>query len=95
MPAMTWREMQGLNRDEVVILNLHYKDECAMKMIPGAVNIPVDGCVADSIASRPINPILICCAIGARIPYYENSRLANGCHSVKIYQAVARPTLRR
>ncbi len=83
MPAMTWREMQNANRDEVVILDVRTKDECAMGMIPGAVNIPVDE-LRGRLSKIPTDkPILIYCAIGLRGYLTTKILVANGYTNVK------------
>lgn len=83
MPVMTWREMQNANRDEAVILDVRTKDECAMGVIPGAVNIPVDE-LRGRLAEIPTDKtILIYCAIGLRGYLATKILVANGYKNVK------------
>ena len=66
MPALTWREMQSANRDEVVILDVRTKDEFLMGAIPGATHIPLEE-LRSRITEIPTDkPILVYCAVGIR-----------------------------
>ena len=83
MPGMTWRQLQHVNRDEVMIIDLRTKDEFSMGYIPGAVNIPLDELRRRSSEIPVDKPILLYCAIGLRGYLGTRILLARGYSNVR------------
>lgn len=83
MPGMTWRQLQHVNRDEVMIIDLRTKDEFSMGYIPGAVNIPLEELRRRSSEIPVDKPILLYCAIGLRGYLGTKILLARGYSNVR------------
>ncbi len=83
MPAITWREIQNANRNEVVILDVRTKDEFLMGHIPGAMNIPVDE-LRSRLSEIPSDkPVYIYCAVGLRGYLATKILMARGYTNVR------------
>lgn len=66
MPIITWRELQQINYDEILFIDVRTEDEFTMKVIPEAVNIPLNE-IRDRLDEIPRDkPIVTSCAIGLR-----------------------------
>lgn len=66
MKPSTWRELDRLNPEEVVLLDVRTKDEFRLRAIPGAINIPLDD-LRSRLDEIPQNkPVYVYCAVGIR-----------------------------
>lgn len=78
MPAITWREMETADRENVTILDVRTAEEFSMGEIPGAVNIPLAE-LRERIPEIPKNkPVYIYCAAGLRGYLASKILFANG-----------------
>lgn len=83
MPVITWREMENINHNEVLLVDVRTKEEFEMGAMPGAVNIPLDE-IRDRLAEIPRDkPIITACAIGLRGYLAARILLGNGYESVR------------
>lgn len=64
--VVSWRELQALERDRVMLVDVRSADEFAMGSVPGAVNIPLDGSREEYKALPKDRTIVVFCAIGLR-----------------------------
>ncbi len=66
MPAITWRELNGLKADETMLIDVRTEEEYALGSIEGAVNIPLDN-LRKRIHEVPKDKdIVLFCAVGLR-----------------------------
>lgn len=66
MPAITWRELNGLKADETMLIDVRTEEEYALGSIEGAVNIPLDN-LRKRIHEVPKDKdIALFCAVGLR-----------------------------
>lgn len=78
MPFVTWRDLQGVNPDESVIVDVRTPDEFSMGHIPEAINIPLDE-LRERIRELPkAKSLYIYCAIGLRAYLATKILLASG-----------------
>lgn len=78
MPFVTWRDLQGVNPDESVIVDVRTPDEFSMGHIPEAINIPLDE-LRERIWELPkAKSLYIYCAIGLRAYLATKILLASG-----------------
>ena len=83
MPALTWRDIQHVDRDETVIVDVRTRDEHSMGAIPGSINIPVDD-LRNRLDELPKNKdIIVYCAIGLRGYLALKILMQNGFTKVK------------
>lgn len=78
MPFVTWRDLQGVNPDESVIVDVRTPDEFSMGHIPESINIPLDE-LRERIRELPkAKSLYIYCAIGLRAYLATKILLASG-----------------
>lgn len=78
MPFVTWRDLQGVNPDESVIVDVRTPDEFSMGHIPESINIPLDE-LRERIWELPkAKSLYIYCAIGLRAYLATKILLASG-----------------
>lgn len=66
MPAITWRELNGLKADETMLIDVRTEEEYALGSIKRAVNIPLDN-LRKRIHEVPKDKdIVLFCAVGLR-----------------------------
>lgn len=83
MPVVSWREVQQVDRSQVLLLDVRTKDENAFGSIAGSVNIPVDE-LRGRLSELPKDKeIYIYCAIGLRGYLALKILTANGFKNVK------------
>ncbi|MCI1779295.1 MAG: FAD-dependent oxidoreductase [Bacteroidales bacterium] len=83
MPAITWREMQSIDKTANLIIDVRTKLEYDFGHIPGAVNIPLDD-MRKCIGEIPHDePIVIYCKIGLRGYLAERILLGRGYKNVR------------
>ncbi len=83
MPALTWRDIQHVDREETLIIDVRTREEHSMGAIPGSINIPVDD-LRNRLEELPRNKqIIVYCAIGLRGYLALKILIQNGFTKVK------------
>ena len=78
MPVIYWREIDGLDRSKVQIIDTRTPAEFELGTISGAVNIPVDD-IRERINEIDKNkPVVVFCAVGLRGYIAARILMANG-----------------
>lgn len=83
MPIISWRDIEGVDRDKVYLLDVRTAAEFSFGSIEGAVNIPLDE-LRDRLSEVPTDKeIYIFCAVGLRGYLALKILTARGFKSVK------------
>ena len=78
MPVIYWRDIDGLDRDKVQIIDTRTPAEYELGTISGAVNIPVDDLRQRIHEIDKDKPVVVFCAVGLRGYIAARILMANG-----------------
>ena len=83
MPIITWRDIDNIDHEQVILLDVRTKEENSLSEITGSLNIPLDE-LRERISEIPKNKqIYIYCAIGLRGYLAQKILMARGYSGVK------------
>ena len=83
MPIITWRDINSIDREKVILLDVRTKEENSFSAIEGSLNIPLDELRA-RISEIPQNKqIYVYCAVGLRGYLAQQVLMARGYSDVK------------
>lgn len=78
MPVIYWRDIEGLDRSKVQLVDVRTPEEYAVGTIGGAVNIPVDDLRSRMGEIDKTRPVVVFCAVGLRGYIAARILMANG-----------------
>ena len=90
MPVIYWRDIDGLDRSKVQIIDTRTPSEFSLGTISGAVNIPVDDIRERMGEIDKSKPVVTFCAVGLRGYIAARILMANGYDVRKPFRAATR-----
>lgn len=83
MPIVTWRELSGMKREQIMLIDVRTAEEFSFGSIEGAVNIPLDD-IRNRLDEIPHDKeIVLFCAIGLRGYLAQRILMSRGYKHVK------------
>jgi len=85
MPVVTWRQIKGVDRNNILLLDVRTSEENALGTIPGAVNIPLNELRLriDELPENKDKEVYVFCASGQRAYHALKILTAHGFKNIK------------